>query len=91
MQPSAPGAAAAKAAGGRRGVGFLLLLDVEMSAPVITIPAGTDSRDAVLADLGQLRLSNALTWHGGDGAHDKKVLQGFTCFPFHCLSRRLWS
>ena len=35
LQPSAPGAAAARAAGGRRGVGFLLLLDVEMAVKVL--------------------------------------------------------
>ena len=50
-----------------------------LQAPVITIPAGTDSADAVLADLGQLALSNALSWHGGEGTHDKKVLYIASC------------
>jgi hypothetical protein len=79
---SAPGAAAARTGGGRKGVGFLLLLDVEMAAPVITVPAGTDSRDALLVDLGTLALSNALSWRGGEGAHDKKARCGLLLQPF---------
>ncbi len=58
---------------------MLLLLDVEMEAPVISMPRCSDSRDALEVDLGHLQLRNALSWRGGAGAGDKKVkgLLGF--------------
>lgn len=57
-----------------KGVGFLLLLDVEMNAPVITIPRNTDSLDALEVDLGTFTLSNRIAWIGGEGnASDRKV------------------
>ena len=54
-------------------MGTLLLLDVEMAAPVITMPRCSDSRDALELDLGHLQLRNALSWRGGAGAGDRKV------------------
>ena len=54
-------------------MGTLLLLDVEMEAPVITMPRCSDSRDALEVDLGHLQLRNALSWRGGAGAGDKQV------------------
>ena len=60
-------------AGKGKSVGTLLLLDVEMEAPVITMPRCSDSRDALEVDLGHLQLRNALSWRGGAGAGDKKV------------------
>lgn len=68
-------AGAPQAGGGRGGkaVGTLLLLDVEMAAPVITMPRCSDSRDALEVDLGHLQLRNALTWRGGAGAGDRRA------------------
>ncbi|KAK9908805.1 hypothetical protein WJX75_003140 [Coccomyxa subellipsoidea] len=58
-----------------KGVGFLLLLDVEMNAPVITIPRNTDSLDALEVDLGTFTLSNRIAWIGGEGnASDRKAV-----------------
>jgi len=84
---AASSAGAAQAGGGRGGkaVGTLLLLDVEMAAPVITMPRCSDSRDALEVDLGHLQLRNALTWRGGAGAGDRRARPG----PHRGPQRRL--
>ena len=72
MQASSTGKA--KKGKADKGVGFLLVLDVEMNAPVITIPRNTDSLDALEVDLGTFTLSNRIAWIGGKGnASDRKV------------------
>jgi hypothetical protein len=54
-------------------VGVLLLLDVEMAAPVITIPRNSNSRDALEVDLGTLKLTNRLAWLGNGGTSSRRV------------------
>ncbi|KAK9834254.1 hypothetical protein WJX81_000411 [Elliptochloris bilobata] len=70
---AAAGASQASAVKGKS-TGTLLLLDVEMVAPVITMPRCSDSRDALEVDLGHLQMRNALSWRGGAGAGDKKAV-----------------
>ncbi len=57
------------------GVGFLLLLDVELNAPVIKMPRNSESLDALEVDLGTFTLTNRIAWVGGEGsASDRKVI-----------------
>ena len=56
------------------GVGFLLLLDVEMDAPVITMPRSSDSQDFLEVDLGELKMTNRINWLFGTSPKDKKVI-----------------
>ena len=44
-----------------------------MSAPVITMPRSSDASDSLVVDLGQLKLSNAVTWHGASSPTDRHV------------------
>ncbi|GFR52306.1 hypothetical protein Agub_g14843, partial [Astrephomene gubernaculifera] len=53
---SSPAAAAAAAPP------MVLLLDVSLASPVITLPQCSDSGLSLLADLGHLRLQNAVAW-----------------------------
>ena len=54
-------------------MGFLLLLDVEMDAPVITMPRSSDSQDFLEVDLGELKITNRINWLFGTSPKDKKV------------------
>ena len=54
-------------------MGFLLLLDVEMDAPVITMPRSSDSQDFLEVDLGELKMTNRINWLFGTSPKDKKV------------------
>lgn len=51
-----------------------LILDVDMEAPVITMPRGSDSKDAVKVDLGRLQVDNTVSWHRGNSLSDPEVL-----------------
>ena len=55
------------------GVGFLLLLDVEAEAPVITMPHSSDSQDFLEVDLGTLKMTNRINWLFGTNPRDKKA------------------
>ena len=55
------------------GVGFLLLLDVEAEAPVITMPRSSDSQDFLEVDLGTVKMTNHIKWLFGTNPRDKKV------------------
>ena len=55
------------------GVGFLLLLDVEAEAPVVTMPRSSDSQDFLEVDLGTLKMTNRINWLFGSNPKDKKV------------------
>jgi len=48
---------------------FILAMDVEMSAPVISMPRSSSSGDAIEVDLGVLRLITTVSGSGGSG-HD---------------------
>jgi len=54
-------------------VGFLLLLDVEAEAPVVTMPRSSDSQDFLEVDLGTLKMTNRINWLFGSNPRDKKV------------------
>ena len=55
------------------GVGFLLLLNVEAEAPVITMPRSSDSQDFLEVDLGTLKMTNHIDWLFGTNPRDKKA------------------
>lgn len=42
--------------------GEVLELRISMEAPVITLPRNSEGRDAVIVDLGSLRLTNSVAW-----------------------------
>ena len=54
-------------------MGFLLLLDVEADAPVITMPRSSNSQDFLEVDLGMLKMTNHITWLFGTNPRDKGV------------------
>jgi len=84
MQASSFGKGAKKGKGDR-GVGFLLLMDVELNAPVINIPRSSDSQDALEVDLGTFTLSNQIAWFGGEGSvSDRKVPFNLRPAPLDC-------
>ena len=56
---------------------FLLLLDVEADAPVITMPRSSDSHDFLEVDLGTLKMTNHIAWLFGSSPRDKRV--GLPC------------
>lgn len=58
-------------------MGFLLLLDVEADAPVITMPRSSDSQDFLEVDLGTLKMTNHIAWLYGGSPRDKRV-----CLPY---------
>lgn len=67
--------AAASASGpeGSKEVGAVVQLDIEMEAPVISMPRGSDSQDSVQLDLGFVNLHNSLRWTGGSSTDDPQV------------------
>lgn len=68
-------------------VGFLLLMDVEADAPVITMPRSSDSQDFLEVDLGTLKMTNCINWRFGSSPRDRKVRTYFAVGPptFGCL------
>lgn len=76
----APGSQAAGAGGsptavpeGSKEVGAILQMDIEMEAPVISMPRSSDSEDSLQIDLGFLNLHNSLKWIGGSSPDDPQV------------------
>ena len=59
--------------GKKEGVGMILMLDIDMEAPVITMPRGSDSKDTIVVDLGSLHLGNRVTWRNGDSVDNPQV------------------
>ena len=58
---------------GGKAAPFILQLDLQMDAPVITMPRFSDSQDNVKVDLGAVRMSNAVAWHAGSSPNDPQV------------------
>ena len=54
-------------------MGMVLVLDINMDAPVITMPRNSDSSDSLQLDLGSLHLSNTVSWRGGSSGDDPQV------------------
>lgn len=50
-------AAALKAAGVEEDLSVIVLLDIELAAPVLRLPLNSDSQDCIYADLGQTQVS----------------------------------
>lgn len=68
-----------------RPMGFILLLDLDMDAPVITMPRHSESMDEIEVDLGSLHLSNTFSWSGGSSVDNPKVIA--SCyFALCCVS-----
>ena len=65
---------------GKSEVGMILVLDISMEAPVITMPRNSSSKDAVEVDLGSLHLSNTVAWRNGTNISDRKVIK------LYCIS-----
>ena len=73
---SAPGqseTAPASATEGAKQVGAVIQMDIEMEAPVISMPRNSDSQDSVQLDLGFVNLHNSLRWIGGSSTEDPQV------------------
>lgn len=58
---------------GNKEVGAILQMDIEMEAPVISMPRSSDSEDSLQIDLGFLNLHNSLKWIGGSTPEDPQV------------------
>lgn len=58
---------------GSKEVGAILQMDIEMEAPVISMPRSSDSEDSLQIDLGFLSLHNSLKWMGGSSPDDPQV------------------
>ena len=71
-QPKDAAGAEAGAEGGQE-VGMVLQMDIDMEAPVISMPRTSDSQDCVQLDLGSFSLNNSLKWIGGTSTSDPKV------------------
>lgn len=56
-----------------QGQPLILILDVEMEAPIITMPRESDSKDAIKLDLGSLHVGNSIDWYTGNSLRDPKV------------------
>ena len=67
------GTASAAAPEGTQEVGSVLQLDIDMEAPVISMPRTSDSQDSVQLDLGYINVHNSLKWFGGSSVEDPKV------------------
>ena len=52
---------------------LVLQLDVDMEAPVITMPRSSNSGDAIKLDLGSLHLANTVAWVASATSQDKNV------------------
>ncbi len=70
------GTAPAAAPEASQEVGAVLQLDIEMEAPVISMPRNSDSQDSVQLDLGFVNVHNSLKWIGGLSVDDPKVIPG---------------
>ena len=62
---------------GNKEVGAILQMDIEMEAPVISMPRSSDSEDSLQIDLGFLNLHNSLKWIGGSSPEDPQVNVAF--------------
>ena len=62
---------------GNKEVGAVLQMDIEMEAPVISMPRSSDSEDSLQIDLGCLKLHNSLKWIGGSSPEDLQVNLAF--------------
>ena len=84
------GTASAAAPEGNQEVGSVVQLDIDMEAPVISMPRTSDSQDSVQLDLGYINVHNSLKWFGGSSVEDPKVYTGWQreCNPdaLCCLS-----
>lgn len=58
---------------GAQEVGMVLQMDIEMQAPVVSMPRNSDSQDCVQLDLGSFSLHNSLKWIGGTSTSDPQV------------------
>ena len=58
---------------GSKEIGAVLQLDIEMEAPVISMPRSSSSQDSLQIDLGFLSLHNSLKWIAGSGTDDPQV------------------
>ena len=58
---------------GDKEVGAIIQMDIEMEAPVISMPRSSDSEDSLQIDLGFLSLHNSLKWMGGSSPEDPQV------------------
>ena len=63
-----------------RAMGFILLLDLDMDAPVITMPRHSESMDEIEVDLGSLHLSNTFSWSGGSSVDNPSIFSR-PCVP----------
>ncbi len=63
-----PAPAAAVAASAPASSAMVLLLDVSLASPVITLPQNSASTKHVQLDLGTLRLANSVAWRRGAAA-----------------------
>lgn len=75
-------AGTAPAASATQEVGSVLQLDIDVEAPVISMPRTSDSQDSVQLDLGYIHVRNSLTWVGGSSVDDPKVSTWFS--PVTC-------
>ena len=64
-------------------VGAVVQMDIEMEAPVISMPRSSDSQDSVQLDLGFVNLHNSLKWIGGSSTEDPKVSSGMQQWHGH--------
>ncbi|KAK9815130.1 hypothetical protein WJX73_008307 [Symbiochloris irregularis] len=53
---------------------FVLLMDLHMDAPIITMPRQSDSSDNVKVDLGSIHLGNQVVWHTGESPTDPEAV-----------------
>ena len=80
------GTASAAAPEGTQEVGSVLQLEIDVEAPVISMPRTSDSQDSVQLDLGYINVHNSLEWFGGSSVEDPKVClvcvqcQRWVCF-----------
>ena len=72
-QAARDGRSSAAVPEGSKEVGAILQMDIEMEAPVISMPRSSDSEDSLQIDLGFLNLHNSLKWIGGSSPEDPQV------------------
>ena len=66
-------------AGAKDAAPFVLHMDLQMDAPVITMPRFSDSNDNVKVDLGAVHLSNSIAWQAGSSISDPKASSCSAC------------
>lgn len=66
---------------GNKEVGAILQMDIEMEAPVISMPRSSDSEDSLQIDLGFLSMHNSLKWIGGSRPDEPQVYCYQTASP----------